>query len=68
MLSKEILEKLEECANAKELQAVAKANGYELTDEQAQNAYEGINGERELTEAELAQVAGGKCEFGFIDS
>jgi len=59
MLSQEILEKLEECKDAKEIQTLAKANGYELTDAQAEEAYDAINGERELTEAELAQVAGG---------
>lgn len=59
MLVQEILEKLEVCKDAKEVQTLAKEYGYELTDEQAQEAYDAINGEREITDAELAKIYGG---------
>ena len=59
-LSKEIIEKAMACKTSEELMALAKAEGYELTRDEAE-AYLAEMEEVELTDAELKQAAGGYC-------
>ncbi len=57
-LTKEQIEKARACRNAEELVAAAKAEGYEITKEEAE-AYMAELSDVELGEEALAQVAGG---------
>ena len=59
LLSKpELVEKLKACANAEEIQNLARENGLELTRDEAAQAFE-IFGKRKLQDDELDSVAGG---------
>ena len=58
-LTKEQIQKLVACETAEELMAAAKAEGLELTREEAE-AYLAETGDCELNEAELKSVAGGR--------
>ena len=57
-LTKEIIEKAMECKTAEELMALAKAEGIELTKDEAE-AYMAEMADFELEEATLDRVAGG---------
>ena len=59
-LTKEQIERAMACESAEELMALAKAEGYELTKEEA-DAYMAELADFELDEAMLKQVAGGDC-------
>ena len=59
-ITKEIIEKAMQCKTADELIALAKANGYTITKEEAE-AYMAEIGEVELTDEQLKNVAGGLC-------
>ena len=59
-ISKVTIEKALACKTAEELMALAKAEGYELTKEEAE-AYLAERADVELTDAELKKVAGGHC-------
>ena len=62
-ISKELLAKAMACETAEELVALAKENGVEITNEQAQ-AYLAESENYELDEKQLEKVAGG--DFGPI--
>ena len=59
-LPKEQIQKAMSCETAEELMAVAKAEGYELTKDEAE-AYMAEMGDVELDSDALKQVAGGMC-------
>ena len=61
-INKDLLAEAEHAKNAEELKTLAKENGVELSDEQA-NAYFAKLGSKgnELTDDELDSVAGGDC-------
>ena len=59
-LTKEMVEKAMGCKTAEELMALAKAEGYELTKDEAES-YLAEMADMELTDAELKQAAGGYC-------
>ncbi len=59
-LSKEQIQKAMACETAEELMAVAKAEGYELTKDEAE-AYLAEMEDCELDSETLAKVAGGGC-------
>ena len=62
-ISKELLEKAKTVKTAEELLALAKNEGIELTEEQAEKAFAELNKTGELSDEELDNVAGG-CEGG----
>ena len=59
-LSKETIEKALACKTPEELMTLAKAEGYELTRDEAE-AYLGEMADVELTDVELKKAAGGAC-------
>ena len=59
-LTKEIIEKAMECQTAEELMALAKAEGIELTRDEAE-AYMAEMEDVALTDEEMKKVAGGFC-------
>ena len=59
-LTKERLEKAMKCKTADELMTLAKAEGYEITRDEAE-AYMAELADFELNDESLKQVAGGKC-------
>ena len=60
-ITKEMLEKALECETAEELMTLAKAEGFELTKEEAE-AYMAEMDNMELDEDALDNVAGGMCD------
>ncbi len=68
----EQITKAAECTSAQELQALAKSEGIELTDAEAEtyflalkesaNTLDGIANGEELDDEALEKVAGGKCD------
>ena len=60
-LNSELLEKAKQAGMAEELMAVAKANGVELTEEEAKEYFEQLHKSGELSDEELDSVAGGGC-------
>ena len=63
-LTKEQFEKAMACKTAEELMAAAKAEGYELTKDEAE-AYMAERADFELDDAVLKQAAGGGCYGGY---
>ena len=59
-LTKEQIEKARNCETAEELVAAAKAEGYDLTRDEAE-AYMAERADFELDDAELRAAAGGRC-------
>ena len=59
-LTKEMIEKALACKTAEELMAAAKAEGYELTKDEAE-AYMAEIADFELDDATLSKAAGGSC-------
>ena len=59
-ITKEMLEKAKECETAEELIALAKADGYELTKEEAESYITELSN-YELDDKALSKIAGGKC-------
>ena len=59
-LTKEQIEKATACKTAEELMALAKAEGYDITKDEAE-AYMAELADVELDDAELQQAAGGAC-------
>ena len=59
-ITKEMVDKALECETAEELMALAKAEGFELTKEEAE-AYMAEMDNMELDEDALDNVAGGMC-------
>ena len=58
-MTKEILQKLRTAKSAEELRDIAKANGKELTAEEAKAAFDDLCGSGELSDDDLEKVAGG---------
>lgn len=58
-MAKEIPEKLKAAKSAEEVLAIAKAEGKELTAEQAQKLFDQLHGGGELSDDDLEKVAGG---------
>ena len=66
-ITKEMIEKAMQCKSAEELMALAKAEGVEITKEEAE-AYFAEMADVELDEARLKQVAGGfKGGLAYLD-
>ena len=59
-LSKETIEKAMACKTAEELMALAKAEGIDLTKDEAE-AYLAERADMELSDTELKKAAGGHC-------
>ena len=62
-ITKEMLEKAMQCKTAEELMAFAKAEGIELTKEEAEAYLEELS-ECELKDGDLKHIAGGKKSGG----
>ncbi len=60
-MTNELLQKAKECKSAEELLALAKENGIEMTDEEAEKKFAQLNNEGELSDDELSGAAGGGC-------
>ena len=59
--TKELTEKAKTAKNAEELAEMAKAEGIEMTAEEAEKVYAELNKRGELADEELDNVAGGGC-------
>ena len=59
-ITKEMIEKAMQCKDADELMALAKANGFDITKEEAE-AYLAELEDFELNSVQLKNVAGGGC-------
>ena len=59
-ITKEMLEKAMQCKTADELMALAKAEGFNITKDEAE-AYMAELADFELDDKELKNVAGGRC-------
>ncbi len=58
-MTKEMFEKAKTAKSAEELLEMAKAEGYEMTEEKAKEIFERLNSDAELSDEELGAVAGG---------
>ena len=58
-MKEEILAKLREAKSAEDFIAITKESGRELTAEQARELYDRLHGSGELSDDDLAKVAGG---------
>ena len=58
-MANEIMAKLKAAKSAEELLEIAKANGKELTAEQAKTLFDGLPGSGELSDDDLDKIAGG---------
>ncbi len=61
-LTPELLEKARTAGSPEELAALARENGYELTEESADEYFARLNKGGELSDDELDNVAGGGCD------
>ena len=61
-MAKEILQKLRVAKSPEEFMEIAKANGAELTAEQAKAGYNRLCGSGELSDDDLEKVAGGAAD------
>ena len=64
MENEELMEKARAAKSAKELMSLAKENGVEMTEEEAQAYFSQLNKSGELADDELDSVAGGGCHSG----
>ena len=62
-MANEIFEKLKAAKSAEELVEIAKANGAEITAENAQKLFSQISG-GELSDEDLEKIAGGRFHIG----
>ena len=62
-MENDIFEKLKEAKSAEELVEIAKANGAEITAEDAQKLFSQISG-GELSEVDFEKIAGGRFHIG----
>ena len=67
-LTKELIKKAKAAKTAEELRELAKAEGAELTAEQAEKAFAELNKSGELSDEELDNVTGGGCGGRFTPS
>ena len=58
-MKEEVLAKLKEAKSAEEILTIAKRNGREVTAEEAQEVFDALHGSGELSDDDLAKVAGG---------
>ena len=65
-LTTEQMQKAAACKSAEELQALAKSEGIELTNEEAEAYFAELN-DVHVSDEELDAVAGGKCEQHCLD-
>ncbi len=59
VISEDLIKKAKTAGTVEELLAMAKENGYEMTEEQAKTAFSRLNSTGELADDELEAVAGG---------
>lgn len=62
---KEVLKKLKEAKSVEEIIAIAKEDGVELSEENAETIYAQMNQSGELSDDDLAMVVGGFLFFFF---
>lgn len=62
---KEVLKKLKEAKSVEEIIAIAKEDGVELSEENAETIYTQMNQSGELSDDDLAMVVGGFLFFFF---
>lgn len=60
-ISKKVLELAKKTKSAEEIKDIAKANGYEIEDKEANCIFEYLHKNGELTEDDLNNVSGGGC-------
>ena len=60
VISEEMIKKAKTAGTVEELLAMAKENGYEMTEEEAKTAFSRLNSTGEIADDELEAVAGGK--------
>lgn len=63
----ELIEKAKQAKSAEELAALAKENGIDISDDEAEEYFERLNNSGELSDEELNNVAGG-CGGGASDN
>lgn len=63
-ISKELLGLAKKAESAEEIKALAKENGYDISDEEASRIYEFLHKNGELAEDELSAISGGGCKDG----
>lgn len=59
----ELIEKAKQAKSAEELAALAKENGIDISDDEAEEYFERLNKSGELSDEELDGVAGGGCYY-----
>ena len=59
----ELIEKAKQAKSVEELTALAKENGFELTEDEAKNYFEKLNASGALSDEELDNVSGGGCYY-----
>ena len=64
-MNKELIAKAKEAKSVEELLVLARENNIELTEEQAKECYDRLQGTGELSDDELANVAGGVTDEEF---
>lgn len=60
-INKEVLESAKKAESYQEIKELAKENGYEIDDREANSIFEYLHKNGELTEEELDNVSGGGC-------
>ncbi|MFQ7753321.1 MAG: Nif11 family protein [Acutalibacteraceae bacterium] len=58
-MNKELISKEKECKSAEETLALAKENGYDITEEQAKEYFDKLHASGEIADEELDNVVGG---------
>lgn len=61
MENNELIQKFKNCKSAKEVKALAKESGYDLSDEKAEAYFDKLSQSGELADDELSNVSGGAC-------
>ena len=60
-----LIEKAKQAKSAGELLAIAKKNGFELTEDEAKNYFEKLNASGALSDEELDNVSGGCGDYSY---
>ncbi len=66
MTKEELLQKLNKANSPEELIALAKEDGFELSEEKAKELYDTLRSGTELSDEALENVAGGRSTFMYI--
>lgn len=61
----ELIEKAKQAKSAEELAALAKENGIDISDDEAEEYFERLNNSGELSDDELDNVSGGCGDFSY---